>query len=237
MKSYIIHLIRHGIAEGNLEGRYIGRTNSPLAIEGMKQLVDLKTKYIFPEADAYFSSPCSRCMDSLRILYPEAEFETLDGFAECSFGVWENRRFEDLKKDKAFVEWMKNGSKTAPPNGESTAEFMQRVCAAFENFVNDRMKEGTEESVLVTHGGVIMTILAAYGLPRAPFYDWMCDNGCGYSLRITPSLWMRQPIAEVYNTLPVTYDEGDGIDTSAIDAARGAMNAAFGDIPSPYEDD
>ena len=26
MKSYTIHLIRHGICEGNLEGRYVGRT-------------------------------------------------------------------------------------------------------------------------------------------------------------------------------------------------------------------
>ena len=36
MKSYTIHLIRHGIAEGNLLGQYIGRTDSPLADEGRK---------------------------------------------------------------------------------------------------------------------------------------------------------------------------------------------------------
>lgn len=98
MKSYLIHLIRHGVSEGNLAGRYIGRTDSPLAIEGMKQLAQLKSQYLYPQADRYFCSPCTRCMDSLRILYPEAEFETADGFAECSFGDWENRPFEELKK-------------------------------------------------------------------------------------------------------------------------------------------
>ncbi len=234
MKSYLVHLIRHGVSEGNLAGRYIGRTDSPLAIEGMKQLAQLKSQYLYPQADRYFCSPCTRCMDSLRILYPEAEFETADGFAECSFGDWENRPFEELKKDAAFMEWMKNGSQTAPPNGESTSEFMQRICTAFQQFVNDRLRAGETETVLVTHGGVIMTILSAFGLPRARFYDWMCDSGCGYTLRITPSLWMRQPVAEVINTLPVTYDEGIGIVSNPlIDAARNAADAAFGDLPDP----
>ena len=46
MKSYTIHLIRHGICEGNLEGRYIGRTQSPLAQEGIQALLELKRKGI-----------------------------------------------------------------------------------------------------------------------------------------------------------------------------------------------
>ena len=45
MKSYTIHLIRHGITEGNLLGQYIGRTDSPLAAEGIRALQDLKEKY------------------------------------------------------------------------------------------------------------------------------------------------------------------------------------------------
>ncbi len=27
----------------------------------------------------------------------------------------------------------------------------------------------------MVHGGTIMSILSAYGLPRAPFYDWMVE--------------------------------------------------------------
>ena len=30
MKNYTIYLIRHGITEGNLEGKYIGLTDLPL---------------------------------------------------------------------------------------------------------------------------------------------------------------------------------------------------------------
>ena len=32
MKSYVIHLIRNMPCQGNLEGRYIGRTDSPLSL-------------------------------------------------------------------------------------------------------------------------------------------------------------------------------------------------------------
>ena len=66
MKSYTIHLIRHGICEGNLEGRYIGRTQSPLAQEGIQALLELKRKGIYPEAKKYYASPCVRCVDTLK---------------------------------------------------------------------------------------------------------------------------------------------------------------------------
>ena len=45
MKSYLIHLIRHGASAGNLQGRYIGKTDSPLAMESVKTLAELKQKY------------------------------------------------------------------------------------------------------------------------------------------------------------------------------------------------
>ena len=68
------------------------------------------------------------------------------------------------------------------------------------------MKSGITSAAIVAHGGTIMSILAAYGLPRANFYDWMVPNGQGYSIIITPSLWMRSKVVEVYNTIP---DQGD----------------------------
>ena len=73
-----------------------------------------------------------------------------------------------------------------------------------------------------------MTILSAYGLPKAGFYDWMTGNGCGYSLRITPGLWMRSMVAEVYGTLPAgeKADEGDG--KLVINLAREAADRAYG---------
>lgn len=49
----------------------------------------------------------------------------------------------------------------------------------FESIVEGLMKTGTTESVIVTHGGVIMTLLAVYGLPQAKPFEWTMDNGFG----------------------------------------------------------
>ena len=57
-------------------------------------------------------------------------------------------------------------------------------------------------AAIITHGGVMNTLLAVYGLPQAKPFDWACDCGYGYSLRITPMLWMRDKVAEVYDRIP-----------------------------------
>ena len=53
MKSYTIHLIRHGISQGNLLGQYIGVTDSPLSKEGKEQLKQLAEQNSYPYAQAY----------------------------------------------------------------------------------------------------------------------------------------------------------------------------------------
>lgn len=203
MKSYVIHLIRHGITEGNLLGQYIGSTDSPLAQQGIDQLLQLQKKYKYPQAQVYYSSPLTRCTQTLRILYPEADAILVPDLRECDFGDWEGKTASQLEKeDPQFLEWMKSGTKAQPRNGENGGVFMQRVCAAFERIVEGMMRSGTTSAVIVTHGGCIMSILSTYGLPRASFYDWLTDNGCGYTLRITPGLWMRSMVAEVESILP-----------------------------------
>lgn len=77
------------------------------------------------------------------------------------------------------------------------ADFTRRVCRLFEDVVNGLMKTGTTDCVIVTHAGVISTILAVYGLPQAKPFEWQMDPGCGYSMRITPLLWQRDKVAEV----------------------------------------
>ena len=105
---------------------------------------------------------------------------------------------------------------------------MHRVCAAFEKLVEELMRTRTTSAVIVAHGGVLMTILSAYGLPRAGFYDWITENGCGYSIRITPGLWMRSMVAEVYAKLPAgeLSEPDDG--KIVLNLAREAADRAYG---------
>lgn len=223
MKSYYIHLIRHALCEGNLEGRYIGRTESPLSMEGIKELLNLKTNFKYPYATHFYASPNTRSVDSLKVLYPDANPKVILEMAECDFGDWENKKPEELKNDPVFKAWAKGEQGANPPNGESNAVFMQRVCKGFETLVSNMMFSGEENVVLVTHAGVIMTILAAYGLPRAKMTDWMCESGQGFSIRLDIGNWSRAGICEIFQTLPIT-DENEEIDHSYIDTIRGVAD-------------
>ncbi len=230
MKSYVIHLIRHGMTAGNEEGRYIGSTDLSLSEAGVRRLKSLAAKHPYPQAGAYFSSPLKRCTETMRLLYPEAKPILVDGFRECDFGAWENRTAKEIAaEDPAFARWISGqGKEVSPPGGENGGAFMQRTCAAFEKIVQRLMASGITSAVIVAHGGTLMTILSAYGLPRAKFYDWMTESGCGYSMRITPGLWMRSMVGEVFATIPegVEKDAGDGV--MMIDLAREAAEKAFG---------
>ena len=202
MQSYVIHLIRHGSVAETLKGKYIGSTDVSLTKEGRENLVLIRETAGYPEVQKVFSSPLLRCTESCEIIFPGHEIKCLSSFSECDFGEWEGKGAAELSGDPRFAQWLQNSDKTPPPGGESGRAFASRVSKGFERLVETMSAEGITEAGLVTHGGVIMTILAMYGLPQAPGYQWRMDNGYGYSVRINPFLWMRERVAEVYDTCP-----------------------------------
>ena len=203
MKSYIIHFIRHGSIDDTLAGTYIGTTAAPLSDRGRMDLRKLAYEYNYPGTQVVFTSPLKRCTETAKILYPEQNPLVIDNLSECNFGEWEGKTADELKNDSDFKKWLAGDSSVKPPRGESNADFTRRVCKMFESIVEGLMKTGTTESVIVTHGGVIMTLLAVYGLPQAKPFEWTMDNGFGYSLRVTPVLWQRDKVCEVFQTIPL----------------------------------
>lgn len=207
MKSYNIHFIRHGEISETLKGAYIGTKNVPLSERGKRELRRLDRFNSYPWAPVVFTSPLKRCKQTCEILYPNVTPIVIDQLTECSFGEWEGQTAEELKKYPEFNEWLAGSTEVKPPRGESGADFTRRVCKMFESIVEGLMKTGTTDCAIVTHGGVIMTLLAVYGLPQAKPFEWACDSGCGYSLRVTPLLWQRDKVCEVYSTLPIPKED------------------------------
>lgn len=201
MKTYKIHLIRHGRTLANEQGLYIGRTDLPLSPDGLQELLRMKEVYTYPEAARFFSSPLMRCRQTLSVLYSGCTPEIVDGLAECDFGEWEGRSIAELKHNEAFLRWV-SGEETAIPGGEDAATFQKRVMAAFEGLVQELLRSGETEAVVCTHGGVIMMIMSAYGLPKLELKKWVTNSGSGFTLRITPSVWMREPVAEALCAIP-----------------------------------
>lgn len=207
MKSYTLYLFRHGLTKGNINAQYIGHTDYPLSTFGIEELKNIKAKHHYPTVDAVFMSPLKRAKDSADIMFPKNNKLVIDEFIEYNFGEFEECTAEDLKDNEDFKNWLHGDINARPPFGESNAEFVHRVCNAFEKVVNSLISTGTQTSAIVTHAGVIMTILSCYGLPEAPMAHWQMDAGYGYKLRITPSLWMQTNKLEVIDTAPQTLSE------------------------------
>ena len=209
MKTYQIHLIRHGLTDGALGGKYIGHTDEPLCEQGIMQLRELMRDCEYPHAQVVISSPLTRCVQTARIIYEDSEPAKLDGFTECDFGEFEGLTAAQLEPYPEFGEWLKGGEDAAAPNGESNLHFKERVCGTFIKLVEGLLKTGTTSAAVVTHGGVIMTLLAAFGIPELPMHEWLTPCGCGYTVRITPSVWTRVYKFEVIREIPD--ESGTGI--------------------------
>lgn len=209
MKSYNVHFIRHASIGKEYDGAYIGTTDIPLSDAGKTELKKIDFEYSYPYATVVFSSPLKRCKETAKIIYPNIEPLVIDELSEMNFGEWEGKTAEELKDDDTFKKWLAGDTSVKPPRGESNDNFTRRVCLTFEQIVDGLMKTGSTDVTIVTHGGVIMTLLAVYGLPQAKPFDWICDNCFGYSLRITPMLWQRDKVCEVHKLIPVKKEEDD----------------------------
>lgn len=207
MKSYTVYLFRHGLTKGNINAQYIGHTDYPLTTSSMEELKKIKARHHYPSVDAVFVSPLKRAVQSADIMFPKNNKIVIDNFIEYNFGEFEEHTADELKDNEDFQAWLHGDMYTRPPFGESNAEFVHRVCDSFEKVVNGCISEGLQNIAIVSHAGVLMTILACYGIPEAPMAHWQMDAGYGYKLRITPSLWMRGNKLEVVDTAPQTVTE------------------------------
>ena len=210
MKSYIVYIIRSGATKEETEGKYIGHTDVELSEEGRKQLENMRSELVYPPVGAVISSPLKRCTDTAAILYPDNKCITIDSLIECNFGEFEGKDAEELKDYPMFPRWLAGEQGVEPPFGESNEAFAKRVCEGFIKIIDGLIKTETDRAAIVTHGGVMMALLTNFGLPQLPMHEWITPNGCGYTLRVTPSLWMRGHKLEVVYEFPDEKNDEDG---------------------------
>ncbi len=201
MRTYKLHLIRHGMTEGNLEGQYIGVTDLKITTNGIIELENLRDEGIYPKCGLVFSSPLSRAVDTAKIIYPEKQIIINENFKEIDFGEFEGKSPKDLKDNQLYAKWV-TGQLPAAPGGESTRDFATRLCVGIGEVVKQMMDEENFSAAIVMHGGAIMTLLSVAAVPRMKMADWACGNGRGYTLQITPSLYHSSGILEVIGEIP-----------------------------------
>lgn len=141
-----LHLIRHpkpsiepGICYGQLE---------ILAKIEMAEIARLRAE--LPPGLPLWSSPLLRCRHLAEQLHAQPIID--DRLAEMNFGDWEGRPWDDIPRQELDA-WAADLAGYAPPGGESPRALQRRVLAFVASLT-------VPEAVIVTHAGVIRTLLA-----------------------------------------------------------------------------
>ena len=166
-----ILLIRHGLTAGNLEKRYIGRTDEPLCTEGLAALHDIS----YPQCEILVSSPMQRCIQTAEILFPQQQIHLCQSFRECDFGDFEGRNYAELNGNPAYQAWIDSGGTLPFPNGESPEQFRERCCSGFSE-ITAQFKDA-DSIAMAVHGGTIMAVVSRFAVPHRDYYAWMAENG------------------------------------------------------------
>ena len=125
-----IVLLRHGKTEGNLYGRYNGRTDEPLCAEGID---GAEAARHFSEISLVYSSPMQRAQQTARICYPNAQIVTSPDLREMDFGDFEGRTADEMEHDADYRAWVAGGCVDVCPNGEGIPDFAKRAARRMQS--------------------------------------------------------------------------------------------------------
>lgn len=190
-----IILIRHGKTPGNLEKRYVGRTDEGLSEIGIGEIKEKVSQGIYPKVDKLVISPMLRCRETATLIFGEDAVKkatVINDLREMDFGYFEYKNYEELNGDPEYQAYLDSGGYRNFPDGETLLDFETRCVDSFlremrsiSGIVNseDKKENPVEREPLVAvvaHGGTIMAIMNRLCNVKKNYYDWMLDNGAFY---------------------------------------------------------
>lgn len=101
-----------------------------------------------------YSSPLLRCRKLAEHLFPRHAIRFDHDLKEINCGEWELQRWDDIPRE-VVDPWMNDFVNVCIPGGESYVDVFARVARCF-----DAVWASGEKAAIVSHGGVIRSILA-----------------------------------------------------------------------------
>ena len=159
-------LIRHAAVDGVERQLLVGASDVPAGSQGLRELVRLAPVLEGFRPDAWYCSP------QLRVRQTMARLEELckmggkpvmdERLREIDFGRWEMKSFAEIAgaEPELIAGWTEY-THFVFPEGEAVAAFCVRAAAVLA----DLRASGHREVAVVTHGGIIRTLIClALGL-------------------------------------------------------------------------
>ncbi len=194
-REVAVALIRHPETVANVEGRFVGRRESPLTELGSAQLVSLAMMMESWKPGAVLSSPRARALVvAQRISACGTPLRVLEELAEIDFGRAEGLTWAEIKALGIEIRYPSNvptGQEAADalggptggpiaPQGEEWDAFMGRVLTAA-----GIIESAAPRVAVVTHGGVVRALLTQWlGLEDVAAWRFAVPNAAIATLTV-----------------------------------------------------
>ncbi len=180
-------IARHGATLNNLEARWTGQQDVPLAPLGERQAALLAAALATTPLDALFCSDLQRALATAEAI---AAMHGLDiqrdpDLREISVGDWSGRTGAAIRAEDAerAAEWEADPVHVAPPGGETFAELRERATRALERCY---ATYPTHTVLWVTHGGLLAVLLChVLGMDLSRRWQFRRDNASLTELEVT----------------------------------------------------
>lgn len=147
-----IYLIRHTTPAVE-KGTCYGQADLDITQSFWEEAALIKL-HLPPTIQSVYASPLQRCSKLAQHLFPSHTISYHNELKEIHCGEWELRKWDDLPQE-IVMPWMNDFVNTRIPGGESYLDLLARTTAVFEQIVAKN-----EQAAIVSHGGVMRSILA-----------------------------------------------------------------------------
>lgn len=169
-------LVRHGKTEYNERRQYCGALDPDLSDLGRQELErsDIKAYLEEHTPDMVFCSPMQRTLQTAAILLDgrDVPLVAVPELREIDFGDFEGRSYEEMKDDPAYTAWLDTNCEGPIPGGDFPESFRDDVEVCFESLMETCRTERVERALIVSHGGVLGTILERFAEPEKHWYEY-----------------------------------------------------------------
>ena len=149
-------LVRHGVTDWNVLGKFQGHSDIPLSPDGVEQAEALAAhlRGVAARVDVVYSSPLKRALETARIVFPEHDIVLDERLRELNFGEFESYTQAENETHYAWSEWFAHPFERPTPGGESYADLMTRAA----EWLTALPKDAT--SFAFTHSGTIRMLVS-----------------------------------------------------------------------------
>ncbi len=183
MSSTTLLIVRHGQTDWNVQKRIQGHTDIPLNDTGKSEALTLAEKLQTTRFVACYSSDLSRAFETATILArPHAlPVQSDTRLRERQFGPWEGRLRDDLF------------ACPLPERGgvENSQDLHQRVFHCFDELA---MQHAGESVLIVSHGGLMLSILLQIGGFECPIELLKSRNTATIQLEHSGGRWSLKDV-------------------------------------------